>query len=255
MILMASVIIAGVGIGKGAVRGEEKEATSSAVSSSGAVTGSVVSEPAVVMPGLTLEPSPQPSPQSGITLKKVTDLQVKKAKSLKKVTLKWSSVKNADSYIIYRKKGKGSLSVLAKTQKISYTDKKVKAGASYTYAVRARCSSAEGKNITGAMSAKRSIQLKPASVKGLRATSRSGAISLRWKKQKNVTGYRVYMKVFVHIKGVKTKYNRMMDTKSTHYRKGMLVRGMKYGFLVCSYKKVGKKKVSSNFMKVVQKAG
>lgn len=66
-----------------------------------------------------------------------------------------------------------------------------------------------------------------------------------WKKTKSVSGYQVYTKVFV--KGIKTKYSRAKTQKGRSYKRGMLVHGMKYGFMVRAYKKVNGKKIYGPF--------
>ena len=49
------------------------------------------------------------------------------------------------------------------------------------------------------------------------------------------------------IKGIKTKYSRAKTQKGRSYKRGMLVHGMKYGFMVRAYKKVNGKKIYGPF--------
>ncbi len=248
LVLLAAVLTAYIGQEGNFVQGEEIAVTSPAI-----VTGPGASS-SVIYPTDTPQETAVPTAQPQIVPAKVAKLSAKKSGSLKKVTLSWTSSENATGYVIYRKKGNGAMAEVGRTQQRSYVDAKVKAGSTYTYMVRGCCGSgstyAEGPGSNAC-----SVKLKPGKVKGLKATAHRGAISLKWKKRKGVSGYQVYMKVFVHIKGIKTKYNRMTNTKSTRYRKGMLVKNMKYGFKVRTYKKVGKKKIFSDFRTVTKRAG
>ena len=47
--------------------------------------------------------------------------------------------------------------------------------------------------------------------------------------------------------GIKTKYSRAKTQKGRSYKRGMLVHGMKYGFMVRAYKKVNGKKIYGPF--------
>ena len=99
---------------------------------------------------------------------------------------------------------------------------------------------------TGAKTA--SVKLVPGEIKGLKAKKRGRKIVVTWKKTKSVSGYQVYTKVFV--KGIKTKYSRAKTQKGRSYKRGMLVHGMKYGFMVRAYKKVNGKKIYGPFTAV-----
>ena len=81
--------------------------------------------------------------------------------------------------------------------------------------------------------------LTPAKVKKLKAKGIRGGIQVRWARNKNVTGYQVFMKV--HVKGFKTSFNRVKTIKKnkvTGYRCKMLVRGMKYSYRVRAFKRI-----------------
>lgn len=57
--------------------------------------------------------------------------------SSKKVKLNWSKAVGADKYVVYRKINNGRYSVLSKTDKLSFVDKRVVKGKKYKYYVKA----------------------------------------------------------------------------------------------------------------------
>ncbi len=182
-------------------------------------------------------------------------LKGKKASNFKKATLSWDAVEGAISYDISRKKGKKEYNVITNVTTTTYADNKLKAGTKYTYKIAPVFMAANGEAIVGNNSVKKAILLSPAKLKKVRAKGIRGGIQVRWKRDKSVTGYQVYMKV--HVKGFKTKFNRVKTIKKnkiTGYRCKMLVRGMRYSYRVRSYKKVKGKKVYSPFVKVTTKA-
>ena len=98
---------------------------------------------------------------------------------------------------------------------------------------------------------KKSVSLVPGKVKGLKVKRSHGKFIVTWKKVSGVSGYQVYTKVFV--KGIKTKYSKVKTLKGRKYKRGMLVRHMKYGFKVRAYKKVNGKNVYGAFATVTKR--
>lgn len=100
----------------------------------------------------------------------------------------WNSVPGAEHYGIYKKTGNGSFT-LANTvsaSNLSWTDKKVTAGKTYTYRIRA---------IKGSVTSGYSAQLTAAYVGTAKISSISvgdRGITLKWKKVSGVSGYYVY---------------------------------------------------------------
>ena len=179
----------------------------------------------------------------------------KKAASFTKGTLTWTAVNGAASYNIYRKKAKGKYSLYKNVNTLTFTNEKLEAGAVYTYKIRPVFTAADGESIEGVDSKEAAIALKPAKVKKLKAKGIRGGIQVRWARNKNVTGYQVFMKV--HVKGFKTSFNRVKTIKKnkiTGYRCKMLVRGMKYSYRVRAFKTVKGKKIVSPFVTVTAKA-
>ena len=146
----------------------------------------------------------------------------KKASSLKQVTITWTQSGEAQGAVIFRKSEKSDFAEIA------------------------RISDGTTQVQTGAKTA--SVKLVPGKIKGLKAKKRGRKILVTWKKTKSVSGYQVYTKVFV--KGIKTKYSRAKTQKGRSYKRGMLVHGMKYGFMVRAYKKVNGKKIYGPFTAV-----
>lgn len=179
----------------------------------------------------------------------------KKASSLNKATISWTAVGGAASYNVYRKSGKGEYSLYKNVTGVSFTNEKLKVGATYAYKVAPVFTAANGEAIEGYSSKSATVSLKPAKPKKVRAKGVRGGIQVRWSRNKNVTGYQVFMKV--HVKGFKTKFNRVKTIKKnkiTGYRCKMLVRGMKYSYKVRTYKTVKGKKIFSPFVTVTTRA-
>ena len=176
---------------------------------------------------------------------KVTVFSVKKSTSLKKVTVAWKAVSNVNGYYVMRKTGKGAYQTIASVTATSYVYTSVKAGKKYTYQVVAWSKAPTGAIKTGVAANAKSISLVPGKVTGLKVKKGRRKFTVTWKKTNGATGYQVYTKVYV--KGIKMKYSKAKTLKSRKYKRGMLVKGMKYGFKVRAYKKVNGKKVYGPF--------
>ena len=204
---------------------------------------------------VTVQPSPeantvtvQPLPEIGAA----TLLSVKKAASLKKVTITWSAVGNAQGYYVMRKLSGGVYENIATVTGLSYEDLSVEAGKKYVYQVVAFQRQTDGTVHTGTCTNEKTIALVPGKVKGLKVKrGRGRSFTITWKKTSGATGYQVYTKVFV--KGYKLKYNKVKTTKKRKYKRVRLVRKMKYGFKVRAYKKVNGKKIYGPFSTVTKR--
>ena len=211
------------------------------------MTGSAVSGSAVA------PVVPQEKPLGISTMTKA-----KKAASLKQVTLTWTQTGEAQGYVVMRKTGKGAYVEVARMtdgvpgNKV-FVDRNVKPGTSYVYRVNLWRTRADGTVEMGVCTNIASVSLVPGKVKGLKAKKGYRKITVTWKKTKNITGYQVYTKVFV--KGIKLKYSRSktLKSKTRKYVRGMLVKGMKYGFKVRTYKKVNGKKIYGPFVTVTKR--
>ena len=105
------------------------------------------------------------------------------------VTVKWSALSGADSYKIYRKTGGSGWKLIAQVSAVSYTDKEVKSGSTYTYTVKAVKKSISSKyNGTG-------LTVRYLSKAGIKsAYNTASGIKMKWNKVSGASGYYVYRK-------------------------------------------------------------
>lgn len=123
------------------------------------------------------------------------------------VTVKWKKVSNASGYYVYRKTGSDKWSKIATIKKnstVSYADKDVAAGKTYTYTVKAcKGRTTSSYNKTG-LTIKRLTQPSPT------VKNSSSGVKISWKKVTGASKYRVYFKV-------DGKWKKLADTTSTSY--------------------------------------
>ena len=181
------------------------------------------------------------------TLDKVQGLTVETVSSTS-LELSWDPVEEADGYRIYRLNTATGKYVRIKTVKgedtVLYKNDALLSATKYTYKVRAYAT-ADGKTIFGRCSAATSAETKPAQVKGLKLTTKSSSITLKWKKQSNVTGYQIYRYNASTGKYEKIKTIKGMSTV-TYTNKG-LKKGTTYKYKVRAYKTSGTKKLFGSF--------
>lgn len=174
---------------------------------------------------------------------------------MKGASVTWEAVNGAVSYAVYRKQGKGAYAICKETEGVSYVNSGLKPGATYTYKVIPFFKASNGDRIEGLASKETSVSMAPSKLKGVKATGIRGGIRVKWKRNKSVSGYQVFMKV--HVKGFKTKFNRIKTTKSnktTSYICKMLVRNMKYSYRVRPFVKVNGKKIFGPYVTVTTRA-
>lgn len=159
-------------------------------------------------------------------------------------TLKWSKAKNAKGYQIYVKKGnkwKSVATVTSTTCKIN----SLKAGTKYTYRVKAY-----GKNGKKKVWSKKTkdiyVLTTPKKVSGLKGSVSGKTATLKWKKTKGATGYRVYQ-----YNSAKKKWVELKKTTSLKTTIKNLEAGKTYKFAVKAYCKKNKKtSLSTSYAKV-----
>lgn len=104
------------------------------------------------------------------------------------IRISWKKVKNADKYIIYRKKGNGSFkkvkTVSRKTK--AWTDKNVTQGKKYTYAVKA----VKNKKSGNRSNTKTTVYLKQPQKVTLKRKS-NGNLLVKWAKVSQTSGYEI----------------------------------------------------------------
>ena len=106
------------------------------------------------------------------------------------VKITWSKVTGAVKYRVFRKTGSGGWAKIADTTALTYTDKGVKNGTTYTYTIR--CISSDGKSYTSNYNA---TGTKIAYLTGPALTSAvntSGLkMTIKWGKNGSATGYQI----------------------------------------------------------------
>lgn len=154
-------------------------------------------------------------------------LTVKATKDGAKIS--WSSVKGITGYVVYIKNGSSweRLTTLKGKDKTTYTYKKVKAGGSYWFAVRAYVSGTNGKKYSSRL-AKRYEHPDFTKAKITSKTADSSSVTLKWDKVEDATGYRVYV-----YKNNKWTYYK--GIKKTTYKVTGLEASTKYKFKVRAY--------------------
>ena len=104
------------------------------------------------------------------------------------IKLSWNKVGGARSYKIYKKVGTGKYACVktVSSTTLTYLDKAVKVGTTYTYAVKPYIGSTAGTYV-----ASKYVYLRPVTAKV--SVARNGA-AVRWTKAAGATSYRVYRK-------------------------------------------------------------
>lgn len=148
------------------------------------------------------------------------------------ISVKWNKVAGAKGYNIYRKAGSGSYVVIAKVGSgtLSYSDKNVKNGTTYTYAVRAYNGTSQGSYV-----AKPLYRLSRTLLFGV-AKNGSGKATIKWNKNVRVTGYQISYKV----DGV-TKYKTVKGSGSLSTTLTGLSAGKTYTVRIRGYRSVSGK--------------
>lgn len=183
------------------------------------------------------------------SVKQVTSLSYSELTTTS-VKLKWKKVSGAAGYYVYRyTKSNNKYKRIAAVKSTSYNVKKLKAGTTYRYTVKAY--KKKGKKVTaGKMSKKLTLSTKPSKVKGL--TSRvydTKSVTLTWSKVKNATGYEVYK-----YDTKKKKYTKAATVKTNKAKISSLSSGKSYKFKVRAYRSVEKKKYFGAYSSVLTKS-
>lgn len=158
------------------------------------------------------------------------------------ISLKWSGVKGARKYLLYRKTIGGTYSLIAKTTDKTYTDSKVATGTSYIYMVKGyrvvskKEYTSPGKTLTASSSI--------TGVSGVTAKTYARRALLTWSSVSGASGYEIY----------KVKANGSLKYKESRryatYLSGKLKAGKTYTFAVKSYKSVNGSKTYGSTKKV-----
>ena len=153
------------------------------------------------------------------------------------VTLKWTAMKQADGYIVYRKTSSGWTKV-GTTDKNTFTVKKLSAGKSYTFGVCGYIRTSAG-TVKGEIVSLATVTAPKAPDVSVKNVSKLKA-EIRWNKVSGADGYRVYYKV-----ADDKDYTHLADYKATDggIKLNGLAKGTEYTFTVRAYKKSNGKRV------------
>ena len=147
------------------------------------------------------------------------------------VKLSWSKVTGATGYRVYQYNSKtGKYDSIKTLTETSYTVKKLKAGTSYKFAVKAYTKD-DGETIWASASKTFKTATKPATPT-VKATAGTGKATISWDKVAGATGYVIYMQDEFG------DYNKLASTTKTSYTKKSLKKGKTYYFRVRAYKTV-----------------
>lgn len=130
------------------------------------------------------QPTPIPAPGSlaQTDLKSLTN-------STSGIKVTWNKVSQASGYYIYRKAGSGNwkkLTTIKNGNAASYTDKKsLKNGTTYTYMVKAYSG-----NVTGTGTMLSTVRMGTPVITSCSSTAKK-TITLKWKKNANISGYEI----------------------------------------------------------------
>lgn len=163
-------------------------------------------------------PSTEPTTiEEPISVGKLTNLKATKV-TLKYVSVKWNKAENATNYKIeYRKAGKNYKFKTLKT--IKGTGATVpKLSANTLYYIKVTPFATKDSKIYYGSNAIIKVATATTSINGLKVTNNGKAISIRWNRNKNATGYKVYRlnskKKYVQVKTIKgNKKTAFKDTK------------------------------------------
>lgn len=159
------------------------------------------------------------------------------------IKLTWKKVTGADGYRVYQYNSKtGKYEKIKTTTGTSYTVKKLKAGTTYKFAVKAYTKD-NGETLWAASYKTFTTATKPATPT-VKATAGSKQATISWNKVAGATGYVVYMQDDFG------DYNKIGSTKKTSYTRKKLTKGKTYYFRVRAYKTVDGKNIYGGYKTV-----
>lgn len=162
------------------------------------------------------------------------------------VTLKWSAVKGASKYAVYKLQSNGKYSKIATVKTTSYKDSGLSSKTKVSYKVKAIVTS-NGNSFYGSYSSSISASTGPAKVKNVKVSSvTTNTAVLKWSKSTSASGYYIY-----RYDSSAKKYVYVGKTKNTSYTLKNLTSGSNVSYVVRAYLKTdGKTYKGSNSSKV-----
>ncbi|MBR6567062.1 MAG: DUF1906 domain-containing protein [Clostridia bacterium] len=178
------------------------------------------------------------------TLSKVKSLKVSKTSS-SYIKLTWKKVTGAEGYkVSYSTDGKKWTTV--KTDKTSYTLKKLKSGKAYSFKVRAY---AGGNRGSYSSVVKTATKVAAGKLKTLKS-SKSGTLTATWTKLSGADGYQLYLSTGKKFTSKTTEKVTVKKGKTVKTTVKKLKKNKKYYVKIRGYKTVNSKKVYGAFSSV-----
>ena len=160
-----------------------------------------------------------PLPVSAVSKPSAPKLKTAKNTS-EGVLLKWSAVKSADKYFVYRKTANTAYSKIASVAKTSYTHKSAVSGKKYTYKIFAVSSAGKSKQ----SNIKSVIRV---GTPALKLSNTASAIKIKWSAIKKADRY-----VVLYKKSLAKKFSVLCRSKGTSFAYDNMAAGVKYDFKV-----------------------
>ena len=173
------------------------------------------------------------------------------AKQGKKLTLTWDKVSGADGYEVYRSTSLDGtykkISTMKKSLATTYTDTNVIYGTTYYYQVKAYSGSGSNRTYLANSEIVKATS-KPAAVTVKSVTVKKGKITLKWKKDKSVSGYIIYRSTKKN--GTYKRIANVKGASKTSFTNTKVTSGKKYYYKIRSYKRVNGKTVYGTYSTV-----
>ena len=175
-----------------------------------------------------------------------------KALNYKTIQVSWSSVDNADGYIVYRRTETGSWKKIAdQVTDISYKDQKAVTGTTYHYTVKAYSYIWGGKTVSsynkdGVIGKATLGKVKIATA----ASENYNTIRVTWNKVSGANGYRVYRSTSKD--GKYTSIGSTAKNSAVTFLDKKAVTGTTYYYKVRAYRNVNGKKVYGSYSTAVK---
>ena len=167
---------------------------------------------------------------------KVSDVKTQKRSSTY-VTLGWSKISGSSGYRVYKyntaEKKYESVETIAGGAEVSYKVTGLSGATTYKFKVKSY-KKAEGETVWGEASDAHEECTNPLKVKNLRLQTKSCAVTLKWDKTSNVTGYQIY-----RYNSKTKKYDKIAtinNNKTFSYKDSKLKKGTASQYKVRAYK-------------------
>ena len=167
---------------------------------------------------------------------KVSDVKTQKRSSTY-VTLGWSKISGSSGYRVYKyntaEKKYESVATIAGGAEVSYKVTGLSGATTYKFKVKSY-KKAEGETVWGEASDAHEECTNPLKVKNLRLQTKSCAVTLKWDKTSNVTGYQIY-----RYNSKTKKYDKIAtinNNKTFSYKDSKLKKGTASQYKVRAYK-------------------